>query len=155
MSAVTNVLFLCGENSARSIMAEALLERFGGGEYRAFSAGMASRGQIHPFAVQTLRDNGLPVWNLQAKTSTDFLETKSPPIDYVITVCGRPDESVLGTFPSKAKWAFWNISDPQQERGAEHLRRYAFRRAFRELENRIRLFVLVNSPRRTKFAQVA
>src|SRR5271166_4269997 len=137
MTQVTNVLFLCGENSARSIMAEALLERFGGGEYRAFSAGMDNCGEIHPFAVQTLRDNGLPVSNLQAKTSTDFLEITSPTIDYVITVCGRPDESVLRTFPAKAKWAFWNITDPQQERGAEHLRRYAFRRAFRELENRI------------------
>ena len=132
---------------------KALLDRFGGGEYRALSAGIASGGEIHPFAVQTLRDNGLPVSNLKAKPSTDFLETKSPAIDDVTTVCGQPDESVLRAFPNKAKWAFWNISDPQQERGGEHLRRYAFRRAFRELENRIRLFVLVNRHRRTKTAQ--
>jgi arsenate reductase len=116
---------------------------------------MRSRGEIHPYAVQTLRDNGLPVTNLNAKMSTDFLEEKAPRIDYAITLCGRPDESVLSSFPTKAKWAFWNISDPQQERGPEHLRRHAFRRAFRELETRIRLFVLVNSPRRTKFAQAA
>src|SRR5450755_790077 len=98
MSAATNVVFLCGENSARSIMAEALLERFGGEQYRAFSAGMRSRGEIHPYAIQVLRDNGLPVSNLRAKTSTDFLVAKSPRMDYVITLCGRPDESVLQMF---------------------------------------------------------
>jgi len=150
-----NVLFLCGENSARSIMAEALLERFGGNEFRAFSAGMRNRGEIHPKAVQTLRDNGLPVSNLNAKTSADFLTANSVQIDYLITLCGKPDDSVLRMFPGNSQWAFWNISDPQQEHGSEHLQHYAFRRTFRELENRIRLFVLVNTPRRTRSAQAA
>jgi arsenate reductase (thioredoxin) len=155
MSAATNVLFLCGENSARSIMAEAILERFGAGDFRAFSAGIRSRGEIHPYAIQTLRDIGLPVSNLNAKLSTDFLEEKAPRIDYAITVSGRPDESTLTSLPTNPKWAFWNISDPQEERGPEHLKRHAFRRTFRELETRIRLFVLVNSPQRTKSAQAA
>jgi len=150
-----NVLFLCGENSARSIMAEALLERFGGNEFRAFSAGMRDRGEVHPYAVQTLRDNGLPVSNLKAKTSSEFLAANSVPVDYSITLCGKPDDAVLRMFPGNSQWAFWNISDPQDEHGAEPLRHYAFRRTFRELENRIRLFVLVNTPRRNRSAQAA
>jgi arsenate reductase (thioredoxin) len=138
-----NVLFLCTGNSARSILAESLLNHWGGGRFRGFSAGSFPKGQVHPLAIELLEWTRLPTEGLRSKSWDEFATADAPPIDFVITVCDNAAGEVCPVWPGKPITAHWGVADPaavegDAERGA------AFRRALTELEARIKL--LVNVP---------
>ena len=138
-----NVLFLCTGNSARSILAESLLNHWGRGRFRAFSAGSFPIGQVHPLAIELLEWTRLPTEGLRSKSWDEFATADAPPIDFVITVCDNAAGETCPVWPGKPITAHWGVADPaavegDAERGA------AFRRALTELEARIKL--LVNVP---------
>ncbi|MGH8239201.1 MAG: arsenate reductase ArsC [Steroidobacteraceae bacterium] len=138
-----NVLFLCTGNSARSILAESLLNHFGGGRFRAFSAGSFPKGQVHPVALELLEWAGLPTEGLRSKSWDEFAAPDAPPIDFVITVCDNAAGEVCPVWPGRPVTAHWGIPDPaavegDAEKGA------AFRKALADLEARVGL--LVNVP---------
>jgi len=139
---VCNVLFLCVENSARSIMAEAILRRWGKDRFGAFSAGIRPFGQVHPLAEEMLKLHDLWTEGLRSKGVDEFRAPAAPQMDFVIALCDRRAE-VLPVWPSGFISATWGIGDPAAVAGTIVERKNAFRRAFRELENRIRLFVLL------------
>jgi arsenate reductase (thioredoxin) len=135
-----NVLFLCTGNSARSIFAEALLNHWGEGRFRGFSAGSLPKGQVHPAALELLRRTKLPTEGLRSKSWGEFAAPNAPPIDFVVTVCDNAAGEACPVWPGKPMTAHWGIADPAAvdgdgERGA------AFRKALAELEARIKLFV--------------
>jgi protein-tyrosine-phosphatase len=140
-----NVLFVCEGNSVRSIMAEALLNRFSDGRFRAFSAGTAPDAKLHPMTMEMLEGSGLAVASLKPKSVADFTVPSAPKMDFVITI-GNVAPSLRG-LPGNPMRARWGISDPEGSEGDAIARKFAFRRTFRELENRIRLFVLVRHNR--------
>jgi len=138
-----NVLFLCTGNSARSILAESLLNHWGRGRFRAFSAGSFPKGQVHPLTIELLEWTRLPTEGLRSKSWDEFATADAPPIDFVITVCDNAAGETCPVWPGKPITAHWGVADPaavegDAERGA------AFGRALAELEARIKL--LVNVP---------
>jgi arsenate reductase len=138
-----NVLFLCTGNSARSILAESLLNHWGRGRFCAFSAGSCPKGQVHPLAIELLEWTRLPTEGLRSKSWDEFATADAPPIDFVITVCDNAAGESCPVWRGKPITAHWGVADPaavegDAERGA------AFRRALTELEARIKL--LVNVP---------
>ena len=136
-----NVLFVCQGNSARSIMAEALLIRFGDGRFRAFSAGTEPESELHPRVAEILRAAGLAVANLKPKNISEFMTPSAPRMDFVISM-GKDLAPALRGVPGSPLRAQWDIRDPLSANDATG-ETFAFHRAFRELENRIRLFVLL------------
>jgi arsenate reductase len=136
-----NVLFLCTGNSARSIMAEALLNHWGGGRFRGYSAGSFPKGEVHPLALDLLRSPGLPTEGMRSKGWDEFAQQGAPEMDAVITVCDQAAGEVCPVWPGLPLTAHWGVFDPAAVVGPEPIRRQAFRDAFRILENRIRLFV--------------
>lgn len=150
-----NVLFLCVGNSARSIMAEALLGRFGGGKFTAFSAGTHPAGEIHPLAAELLGHHDFSLERLRSKPWTEFLGMSAPRLDFVISVCERPDEKIWDAWPYPTIKAHWRITDPAAIEGGPIEQRNAFRRAFRELENRIKLFALLRHETREERVNAA
>ncbi|MFZ0887501.1 MAG: arsenate reductase ArsC [Candidatus Binataceae bacterium] len=151
---VYNVLFLCAENSARSIMAEAILQRWGKNRFRAFSAGISPLGQVHPLAEELLKLDDLWTEDLRSKGVDEFRAPAAPQMDFVIALCDRRAE-VCPVWPGGFISATWGISDPAGVTGTIVERKHAFRRAFRELENRIRLFVLLRHEKFEPTAQTA
>lgn len=135
-----NVLFLCTGNSARSIMAEALLNYWGKTRFAAFSAGSHAKGAVHPFALETLRQNRLPIEGLRSKNWDEFATTDAPRLDFVFTVCDRAAAEVCPIWPGQPMTAHWGIADPASVEGSDEERRRAFSLAFRELDSRIKLF---------------
>ena len=134
-----NVLFLCTGNSARSIIAEALLNRFGEGRFRAFSAGSHPKGQVHPLALRLLHERGLPTDGLRSKSWNEFAVAGSPSMDLVVTVCDNAAGEVCPIWPGQPITAHWSFQDPAAVEGTEPERLRAFERVARELEARIRL----------------
>jgi len=137
-----NVLFVCARNSARGFMAEALLNRFGRDRFRAFSASIEADAQVHPLTIEMLKGSGLPASNLEQKGLSDFMMPSAPRMDFVIII-GKDAGELPRNFPGKPFIARWGITNPVEVNGDIVKQKLAFRRAFRELENRIRLFVLV------------
>ena len=135
-----NVLFLCTGNSARSIMAEALLNYWGKGQFRAFSAGSHPTGHVHPLAVQILRRNGIPTGELYSKSWDIFTSPNAAHLDFVLTVCDRAAQEICPLWPGQPMTAHWGIHDPAAVEGTEEEKQRAFNRAFRELDNRIKIF---------------
>ena len=135
-----NVLFLCTGNSARSIMAEALLNFWGRGRFTAFSAGSHPRGEVHPLAIRVLRRNNLPVEQLRSKNWQEFGDPDAPPLHFVFTVCDRAAAEVCPVWPGQPMTAHWGIHDPAEVEGTEQERERAFHKAFRELDARIKIF---------------
>jgi arsenate reductase len=135
-----NVLFLCTGNSARSIMAESLLNYWGRGRFHAFSAGSHPKGDVHPLAIEMLRRSRLPVAGLRSKSWNEFSTADSPPLDFVFTVCDRAAETVCPVWPGQPMTAHWGIHDPASIEGTPEERERAFNRAFRELDARIKIF---------------
>lgn len=134
-----NVLFLCTGNSARSILAEALLTRWGLGKFRAFSAGSHPKGAVHPQALALLRKHGLPTDALRSKAWDEFAVPGAPKLDFVFTVCDRAAAEVCPVWPGQPMTAHWGVEDPAvvPDDRAEK----AFRNAYNVLEARIKLFV--------------
>jgi arsenate reductase len=136
-----NVLFLCTGNSARSILAEALLNHWGKSRFRAFSAGSWPKGQVHPLALELLQRTNLPTEGLRSKSWDEFAVPGAPPIDFVITVCDNAAGEVCPVWPGKPMTAHWGVADPAAVADDAEKKRAAFRKALAELEARIKLFV--------------
>ena len=136
-----NVLFLCTGNSARSIMAEAILNRDGRGNFRAFSAGSHPKGHIHPYAVDLLRKLNYDVSGFRSKSWTEFARPEAPKLDFVFTVCDDAAKEVCPVWPGQPMTAHWGIPDPAAATGNEAEIRLAFADALRMLNNRISIFV--------------
>ncbi len=135
-----NVLFLCTGNSARSIMAESLLNHHGRGRFHAFSAGSMPKKEPHPYALDLLRSLNLPTERLYSKSWDVYALPDSPKMNFVFTVCDNAANEVCPIWPGQPMTAHWGVFDPAVVEGTELARREAFRRAFRELENRVRVF---------------
>jgi arsenate reductase len=137
---IYNVLFLCTGNSARSILAESLLNHWGRGRFHGFSAGSFPKGQVHPMAVELLQRLNLPAQNLRSKSWDEFAAPEAPPIDFIFTVCDNAAGEVCPVWPGKPMTAHWGIADPAAALGSDAEKAFAFRRALHELESRIKLF---------------
>jgi arsenate reductase len=138
---IYNVLFLCTGNSARSILAESLINHWGGGRFRGFSAGSQPRGAVHPVAIELLEHVNLPTAGLRSKSWDEFAAPGAPALDFVFTVCDNAAGEVCPVWPGQPMTAHWGIADPAAVEGDGTAVWLAFRRAFRELENRIKVFV--------------
>lgn len=137
-----NVLFLCTGNSARSILAEALINRWGEGHFRGFSAGSQPAGRVNPIAVELLQQMKLPTAGLRSKSWAEFAAgSGAPELDFVFTVCDNAAGETCPVWPGQPMTAHWGVADPAAVSGPETAQWLAFRQAFRELENRIRVFV--------------
>lgn len=132
-----NILFLCTGNSARSILAESLLNHLGAGRFRAFSAGSFPKGVVHPLALALLTQEGLPVQGLRSKSWDEFASTGAPPIDLILTVCDNAAGEVCPIWPGNPTTAHWGIPDPAAATGTDAERAEAFRTAYRSLQARM------------------
>jgi arsenate reductase len=137
---VWRVLFLCTGNSARSIMAEALLNDRGRGRFQAFSAGSVPKGAVHPMALDTLRRHHVPAEHASSKSWNVFAGAGAPAFDFVFTVCDNAAREVCPVWPGQPVSAHWGIDDPAAAPGTDADKLRAFDRAFRELDVRIRAF---------------
>jgi len=137
---VYNVLFLCTGNSARSVIAEALLKHWGRRRFHAFSAGSHPKGQVHPLALAVLERMRLPTEGLRSKSWDEFAMPDSPPLDFVFTVCDNAAQEVCPIWPGQPMTAHWGIADPAVASGSAEERERAFTNAFRELDARIKIF---------------
>ncbi len=137
---IYNVLFLCTGNSARSVLAESLLNHLGRGRFRAFSAGSHPKGEVHPIALALLKHLDLPTEGLRSKPWDEFEGLSAPPLHFVFTVCDNAAGEVCPVWPGKPMTAHWGIPDPAAVEGSDADKWSAFRAAFRALENRIRAF---------------
>jgi arsenate reductase len=136
-----NVLFLCTGNSARSILAEAILNREGKGNFRAFSAGSQPKGQVHPYTLDLLRRLNFDVSGFRSKSWSEFSGPGAAPLDFVFTVCDNAAGETCPLWPGQPMTAHWGVPDPAAAIGAEAELRLAFADAFRMLSNRISIFV--------------
>lgn len=139
-SKVCNVLFLCTGNSARSILAEALIGRLGEGRFRGFSAGSHPKGAVHPLALDLLQSLDYETERFRSKRWQEFARPGAPELDFVITVCDDAAAEVCPVWPGSPVTAHWGMPDPAAAEGDELTRKNAFRSAYRELETRIRRF---------------
>ena len=137
---IYNVLFLCTGNSARSILAEAILNHVGKGRFKAFSAGSHPGGKVNPYAIELLAKQGLAVADLRSKSWDEFAAAGAAHIDFVFTVCDNAAGEVCPIWPGKPMTAHWGIEDPAAVEGSEDNKRRAFSKAFAELNRRISLF---------------
>lgn len=135
------VLFLCTGNSARSILAEAILNAMGKGRFQAHSAGSHPAGRVNPFALELLQRNRLPTEGLRSKNWEEFSAPGAPALDFVFTVCDNAAGEVCPVWPGQPLTAHWGIPDPAAVEGSDEQRRHAFFVAFTQLQNRISLFV--------------
>ena len=135
-----NVLFLCTGNSARSIMAEALLNFWGRGRFQAFSAGSHPKGDVHPLALDVLHRNRIPADTARSKSWNEFATRDAPPLDFVFTVCDRAAEEACPVWPGQPMTAHWGVYDPAAIEGTDDEKRRAFNKAFRELDARLKIF---------------
>jgi arsenate reductase (thioredoxin) len=136
-----NVLFLCTGNSARSIIAEAILNRLGEGKFRAFSAGSKPAGQVNPHTLQLLDGLGYDTAGLRSKSWHEFAKPGGPTFDFAFTVCDNAAAEVCPVWPGQPMTAHWGIPDPAQARGTPAEIALAFKDAYRMLNQRIGLFV--------------
>jgi arsenate reductase (thioredoxin) len=136
-----NVLFLCTHNSARSIIAESVMNRLGRGRFKAFSAGSQPRGQVHPFALDLLTNLGHDASGLRSKSWEEFSGPGASPLDFVFTVCDNAANEVCPVWPGQPMTAHWGVPDPSLAEGSETERRLAFADTMRMLSQRIGIFM--------------
>lgn len=137
---IFNVLFLCTGNSARSILAESLLNHQGKGLFRAYSAGSHPAGQVNPLVLDLLNQQGMPVDGLRSKSWDEFAAPDAPALDFVFTVCDNAAGEVCPVWPGQPMTAHWGIEDPAGVEGSENAKREAVSSAYRLLSRRISLF---------------
>ncbi len=135
-----NVLFLCTGNSARSILAEALLNHVGAGKFKAYSAGSHPAGKVNPHALQLLERMHIPAEGARSKAWDEFAQPGAPHLDFVFTVCDNAAGETCPIWPGQPMTAHWGVEDPAAEQGDDLAKTNAFRQAFRVLEHRIRAF---------------
>ena len=135
------VLFLCTGNSARSILAESLLNHHSRGKFRAYSAGSFPKGEVNPLALELLRQLDLPADGLRSKSWDEFAQPVAPELDFIITVCDNAAGEVCPVWPGHPVTAHWGLPDPAAVEGTQAERLLAFRETIRVLENRIKPFV--------------
>jgi arsenate reductase (thioredoxin) len=136
-----NVLFLCTGNSARSIMAEAILSRKGAGRFATYSAGSHPKGAVHPYALDLLMKLNYPTQELRSKSWDEFAAAAAPQFDFVFTVCASAAAEICPVWPGHPMTAHWGIPDPAAADGTESERRLAFADAYRVLDSRISIFI--------------
>ena len=149
---VYNVLFLCTGNSARSIMAEALLSDWGRGRYRALSAGSHPKGAVHPYTLDLLRQLKVPTDGLRSKSWDEFARPASPDLDFVFTVCDQAAGEVCPIWPGQPITAHWGFPDPAAFDGTEAEKRAVFADVFRQIENRIKIFCALRTDKLSRLA---
>lgn len=130
-----NVLFLCTGNSARSVIAEAILNKIGAGKFRAYSAGSQPKGQVHPETLKLLKSRGFDVHQLRSKSWVEFLE--APQFDFVFTVCDNAAAEACPIWPGQPTTAHWGVPDPAEAKGTADEIAFAFKEAYRLLNERI------------------
>ena len=135
-----NALFLCTGNSARSIMAEAILNKLGQGKFRAYSAGSQPKGQVNPNTIQLLRGLGYDTSSFRSKSWGEFAKPGAPPLDFVFTVCDNAAGEACPVWPGQPMTAHWGVPDPAEARGSEAAIALAFKDAYRMLFQRIGIF---------------
>ena len=136
-----NVLFLCTGNTARSILAESLINHWGRGKFRGFSAGSHPKGKVNPIALELLTHMKLPTEGLRSKDWNEFAAPGAPSLDFVFTVCDKAAAEVCPVWPGQPMTAHWGVADPAAVEGSDKEKWLASRDAFRVLENRIKIFV--------------
>lgn len=144
---IFNVLFLCTGNSARSILAEAILNRAGAGRFRAFSAGSQPKGDVHPYALEILKSLGHDTSFARSKSWEEFAAPDAPSMNFVFTVCDNAAMEACPVWPGQPMTAHWGVPDPAAAEGTEAEKHLAFAEAYRMLNNRISLFI--NLPMKT------
>lgn len=142
---IFNVLFLCTGNSARSIMAEVILNSVGRGRFKAYSAGSHPTGVVNPLAIELLKKNRLPIEGLRSKDWIEYAKSDAnpdaPELDFVFTVCDKAAGEMCPVWPGQPMSAHWGVPDPAEAEGSDELKRKAFFQAYNQLQNRISLFV--------------
>ena len=137
---IYSVLFLCTGNSARSILAESLLNQWGRGRFRGFSAGSHPKGAVHPIALELLKRMKLTTDGLRSKSWDEFAKPGAEPLDFVFTVCDNAAGEVCPYWPGQPMTVHWGVPDPAAVEGADTEKWMAFRETFRALENRVKVF---------------
>lgn len=135
-----NVLFLCTGNSARSIMAEAILNKLGAGKFRAYSAGSQPKGQVHPETIRLLQSLGYDISSFRSKSWQEFAKPGAPPLDFVFTVCDNAAGETCPVWPGQPMTAHWGVPDPAEAKGNAAEIALAFKDAYRMLNQRIGIF---------------
>jgi len=138
---IYNVLFLCTGNTARSVLAEALLNHWGRGRYRAFSAGSQPKGTVNPLTLETLRAHRLPAEGYRSKSWNEYATPGAPEMDFVFTVCDQAAAETCPVWPGQPITAHWGVPDPAAVEGSDEEKRAAFRDAYLRLDTRIKLFL--------------
>lgn len=136
-----NVLFLCTGNSARSILAEACLNREGRGRFTAYSAGSHPKGEVHPMAIELMKRANYDTSGLRSKSWDEFAAPGAPKMDFVFTVCDSAAAEACPVWPGQPMTAHWGVPDPAAVEGSDTEKALAFAEAFRMLNNRISIFV--------------
>jgi arsenate reductase len=135
-----NVLFLCTGNSARSVMAECAINRWGRGKFRGLSAGSQPRGVVHPLTLELLNELNYETKDLRSKSWDEFATPESPHLDFVFTVCDQAAAEQCPFWPGQPITAHWGVADPAAFEGNDEEKRRFFYRIYLELENRIKIF---------------
>jgi arsenate reductase len=138
---ILNVLFLCTGNSARSILAEVLLNAMAGNRFKAYSAGSHPAGAVNRLAIELLQKNRLPTDGLRSKSWSEFAAADAPALDFVFTVCDQAAGEVCPIWPGQPMTAHWGINDPAAVEGDIEAKQKAFFKAYNELQNRLMIFV--------------
>jgi ArsR family transcriptional regulator, arsenate/arsenite/antimonite-responsive transcriptional repressor / arsenate reductase (thioredoxin) len=146
------VLFLCTGNSARSIMAECAMNRWGKGKFKAFSAGSHPTGTVHPMTIQLLKELNYETSALHSKSWDEFARPDSPQLDFVFTVCDKVAGEMCPVWPGQPITAHWGAADPAAFAGTEEARRRFFFKIYTELENRIKIFTCLPFDSLDRFA---
>ena len=136
-----NVLFLCTGNSARSVMAEALVTTMGRGRFKGFSAGSQPGGEVNPFAIEKVKATGYPIDNLRSKSWDEFAQDDAPHMDFIITVCDNAAGEVCPFWPGHPATAHWGFEDPAAAEGSDDHKRAVFENVFRQIMSRMNAFV--------------
>lgn len=136
-----NVLFLCTGNSARSILAEGIMTTLGKGRFQAYSAGSFPLGRVNPLAIEILSNSGHDVTGLRSKSWDEFAAPHAPQMDFIFTVCDAAAGEVCPVWPGQPVTAHWGFPDPSHVEGDEAKKRAAFAKTYREITQRIRLFL--------------